>query len=129
MSVVQTLPTLVSKSVSTLSALICVGVTTDMCFTLMDTYVMVSFTTSITEWSYCKKNFSSSLEVHECLEGVALCEQHCSNTAGSYVCSCNPGYVLGGNGFSCTSKNIITVVICWIIAPVRDIEAVRYIKV
>lgn len=42
-------------------------------------------------------------EIHECLEGLHLCEHLCTNTNGSYICSCNTGYFLASNGFSCTS--------------------------
>ncbi|XP_070536953.1 fibrillin-1-like [Ptychodera flava] len=30
------------------------------------------------------------------------CQQRCLNTEGSYLCSCDPGYTLDGNGFTCT---------------------------
>ena len=43
-------------------------------------------------------------EVHECLENAHLCEHNCTNTAGSYFCSCYPGYFLASNNFSCTSE-------------------------
>lgn len=35
-------------------------------------------------------------DVDECLTRTALCNQNCSNTYGSYVCSCHPGYRLDG---------------------------------
>ncbi len=48
--------------------------------------------------------FFAHAEIHECNDGVHLCEHVCTNTPGSYVCSCNAGYTLSGNGISCTSK-------------------------
>ena len=40
-------------------------------------------------------------EIHECDEGLDLCEQICINTEGSYNCSCNAGYRLDDNGNTC----------------------------
>ena len=48
----------------------------------------------------------SFTEIHECNEGLHLCEHSCINTAGSYTCACNTGYTLASNGFSCTSKSV-----------------------
>lgn len=38
----------------------------------------------------------------ECLEDTDLCEQICVNSVGSYVCECNEGYRLNGDGLACT---------------------------
>ena len=43
-------------------------------------------------------------EIHECNQASHLCEQVCTNTNGSYQCSCNSGYSLSINRFSCSSK-------------------------
>lgn len=43
-------------------------------------------------------------DLDECQAGTSLCEQNCGNTAGSYTCSCNAGYTLSSNGFTCISK-------------------------
>ena len=45
-------------------------------------------------------------DIDECIEG-SLCEQECTNTAGSYNCSCYTGYILANNEISCTSKLLI----------------------
>ena len=42
-------------------------------------------------------------ENNECNSGTHTCEHTCTNTRGSYVCSCNAGYTLSDNGFSCIS--------------------------
>ncbi|ATB49180.1 EGF domain-containing protein [Corallococcus macrosporus DSM 14697] len=41
-------------------------------------------------------------DVNECANGTAQCSVNavCTNTPGSYVCTCRPGY--SGNGFTCT---------------------------
>ena len=42
----------------------------------------------------------------ECDENLHLCEQVCTNTESSYECSCDPGYTLSINRFSCNSETI-----------------------
>ena len=34
------------------------------------------------------------LDIDECNENTDNCSQNCSNTIGSYQCSCNDGYTL-----------------------------------
>ena len=62
--------------------------------------------------------FSLSVDIDECLLDLdVLCDENadCSNTIGSYDCSCITGY--SGDGFTCTSKilhfliNIITMIL------------------
>ena len=43
----------------------------------------------------------SALDVNECLTNNGGCAQICSNTNGSFRCSCNPGYSLGADARSC----------------------------
>ena len=54
------------------------------------------------------------IDINECIEG-SLCEQECTNTAGSYNCSCYAGYILSNNGISCASKLAAHCVILWIL--------------
>ena len=46
-------------------------------------------------------NVWSLLDIDECTEGSHSChnDASCKNTAGSYVCTCNSGYL--GDGFNC----------------------------
>ena len=44
------------------------------------------------------------LEINECLSNNGFCSQVCINTDGSFTCSCNVGYKLGGDGKSCGGK-------------------------
>ena len=43
-------------------------------------------------------------DIDECSTGVDKCDinAYCTNTVGSYKCTCNSGYE--GNGFQCTGK-------------------------
>ena len=41
------------------------------------------------------------VDINECNEETDGCAQNCTNTNGSYTCSCNTGYRLGSDGYSC----------------------------
>ena len=47
------------------------------------------------------KSLTSILDIDECSEESDRCTDNCRNTAGSYTCSCNTGYQLNSNGYSC----------------------------
>ncbi|XP_036104053.1 epidermal growth factor-like protein 8 isoform X2 [Molossus molossus] len=59
------------------------------------------------------------VDVDECRTGVTLCSHHCLNTAGSFVCGCPDGLVLGLDGRTCaegspeppTSASILSVAV------------------
>ena len=46
--------------------------------------------------------------MNECALNMSRCDENanCTNTDGSYNCSCNHGYE--GDGFNCTGNNICT---------------------
>ena len=46
--------------------------------------------------------FFSYLDINECLSNNGNCSQVCTNTNGSYYCSCYPGYLLQPDGKTCT---------------------------
>ena len=43
-------------------------------------------------------------DVDECDMGTDGCAQNCSNTNGSFVCSCDVGYVLDDDDLDCLGK-------------------------
>ena len=43
-------------------------------------------------------------DISECTSYNGGCSQTCSNTPGSYSCSCNSGYVLNIDGHNCTGQ-------------------------
>ena len=49
--------------------------------------------------------FSYSIDINECETGNGGCEQMCSNTIGSFVCSCDVGFRLDGNGLNCHGES------------------------
>ena len=57
-----------------------------------------------------KCSFFRSIDLDECAVNKGGCDQVCTNTQGSYQCSCNPGYTKRGHG----CYGIFTVVITFI---------------
>lgn len=49
------------------------------------------------------------VDIDECAMGADICDPNanCTNTIGSYNCTCNPGY--SGNGFLCSSKLVVII--------------------
>ena len=48
-------------------------------------------------------------DVNECNVANGGCSHHCTNTDGSYQCSCRAGYTLHSNGHRCTGMYIVCV--------------------
>ncbi len=40
-------------------------------------------------------------DINECMERIDNCSQNCHNTIGSYNCSCEPGYELLADQWTC----------------------------
>ena len=58
-----------------------------------------------------KHMFFFFLDTDECSEIPPVCDSEngvCRNLAGSYNCSCNPGYELGNDNFTCNGKDNIS---------------------
>ena len=51
----------------------------------------------------CIRNFKI-VDIDECNENMGGCEQLCSNTPGSYVCSCRAGYRLASDDQTCNGN-------------------------
>ena len=47
-----------------------------------------------------------SLDINECELNTDGCDHSCSNTIGSYTCSCRDGYTLAADGRSCQGKKM-----------------------
>jgi len=45
-----------------------------------------------------------SPDIDECASSPSPCDQGCSNSVGSYTCSCVSGFRLGSNGKTCNGK-------------------------
>ena len=70
---------------------------------LMDARAMV-FSMHYTECRYVFLYHSMPIDTNECVEGSARCDQQCTNTIGSYTCSCNPGYRLASDRQTCNGE-------------------------
>ena len=46
------------------------------------------------------------VDVNECAEGIDDCVQICTDTDGSYVCSCAPGYLLTNDSRGCDGMSL-----------------------
>ena len=46
-------------------------------------------------------------DIDECATNNGGCESDCTNTIGSFSCSCGTGYKLDGNGLNCTGELFI----------------------
>lgn len=46
-------------------------------------------------------------EIDECFEGTHQCTQNCVNTIGSYVCTCNSGFIIDADRRTCDGENKI----------------------
>lgn len=49
------------------------------------------------------------IDIDECNGDVSVCHHKCTNTIGSFECSCHNGYHLTGDGRTCTGIQCISV--------------------
>ena len=50
-------------------------------------------------------NFIFGSDINECAINMVNCSQTCTNTNGSYICSCGNGYVLTADNRTCNGKH------------------------
>ena len=50
-------------------------------------------------------NYIISTDINECTLGTAGCNHFCTNTIGSFVCSCQTGYFLDSDMITCVGKD------------------------
>jgi hypothetical protein len=56
-------------------------------------------------WVYMNKYDTTHVDINECELGGG-CDHKCTNTLGSYQCSCRTGYKLDPNGHLCLGREI-----------------------
>ena len=49
------------------------------------------------------------LDTDECQQGISGCSQVCTNTIGSYLCSCNSGYELSNDSHTCIGQTLLQI--------------------
>ena len=50
------------------------------------------------------------LDINECQQGVSGCSQVCTNTIGSYKCSCYSGYQLSDDSHTCIGQSMAGII-------------------
>ena len=53
-------------------------------------------------------------DIDECSEGTSGCDHNCTNTDGSYYCTCMDGYILESDNHTCTGNDYMYTYI-WLI--------------
>ena len=48
-------------------------------------------------------------DINECAVYNGRCDHACTNTIGSYVCSCDSGYILNSDNHNCSGKYTISI--------------------
>ena len=51
-----------------------------------------------------QSNDKSCSDINECDEGIDGCDHNCTNTEGSFECTCDIGYKLDSNSSTCLGK-------------------------
>ena len=76
-----------------------VHVTLDMCLVVTIGHVLVCID------EYDNHTIIINVDINECNTNNGGCDTTCTNTVGSYECSCNTGYELNNNLYNCNGKN------------------------
>ena len=92
--------TLVPTSALTHKAPTLAAVGRDMCWPQMEGTVKVVMSMGTCISASC----CDCLDENECMVGDNSCEHNCTNTVGSYKCSCAVGYIVNSNGFNCDGR-------------------------
>ena len=45
-----------------------------------------------------------NLDTDECAQELDECDHNCTNTIGSYICTCMAGYMLQADNYNCTGN-------------------------
>ena len=53
-------------------------------------------------------------DIDECAHNISGCNQNCTNTIGSYFCSCYPGYDIQNDNRTCVGKDLtLSIYVCY----------------
>ena len=102
MSAAQTMEG-VSTRVSTQLVLTSVRVEVDIHSpAIVDLVMVCSYITCTQLLLHIMRCRYTASDINECTSRAHNCAQVCTNTAGSFTCSCNSGYTLEADGHSCS---------------------------
>lgn len=51
-------------------------------------------------------------DIDECQDDSVCIQGHCQNTEGSFICNCEPGFILSSTGDQCNGTRVHVCVIC-----------------
>ena len=96
----------VLRSVQTLMGVMCVPapLVISQKVTIADAMVCIKYVVIAT---LCIKLRITHADIDECSSGTDLCAHNCTNSIGSYLCSCGTGYRLNADGFQCDGKVLL----------------------
>ena len=60
--------------------------------------------------------FNIRSDIDECVVGTHQCEHNCTNTVGSYICSCRDGYSLSADGRRCNGMEVSSYSVLMLVA-------------
>ena len=72
-----------------------------MCYARTIEHAMVSTVFMFSEEINLLLLFLNTIDINECLSSNGGCSQNCTNTNGSYICSCQTGYMLTVDNRTC----------------------------
>ena len=72
-----------------------------MSFVIINLVMVCSYVTYITLLLHIMRCWYTVSDINECTSGSHNCAQVCTNTAGSFTCSCNSGYTLAADRRTC----------------------------
>jgi len=78
-------------------------VTVDIDWQVIGQHVMVG--SYIIKFTISNNAFLNCSDIDECLDNNGGCNQECTNTVGSFECSCIPGYFLSDDNLTCVGMN------------------------
>ena len=100
MNVISTMEA-VLKCVQTPMEATFVHVRLAMCYARTIEHAMVSTVFKFSEEINLLLLFLNTIDINECLSSNGGCSQNCTNTNGSYICSCQTGYMLTVDNRTC----------------------------
>ena len=97
------------KSIVTMQLAVTIATVLDLAIGFMVMATLVKVSTLITKKKplILDSNFFKYMlaDINECVEGADDCSQICTDTDGSYVCSCAPGYLLTNDSQGCDGRS------------------------
>ena len=74
---------------------------------------------------------NSHADMNECATTPWVCQQNCTNTVGSYICSCGTGYIASQGGKVCTRSSTGGTLLQILVIDLFDIQcwAIRHQRV